>query len=132
MSRYTEAAASGTARWEHESSDGSILAVFAVTFTREPYDPGYISGPPELCYPPEGGEIEITDLELVDWQRWTGEDSAWTEHFADLSPEDRATITRRYHERIEKEPALARNVMDACERAYQENPGRFRDFGPED
>ena len=31
-----------------------------------PYDPGRISGPPEHCYPPEGGEceeIKITDSE---------------------------------------------------------------------
>ena len=27
------------------------------------YDPGCLSGPPERCYPPEGGEVE--DLEVV-------------------------------------------------------------------
>lgn len=31
-----------------------------------PYDPGRISGPPpELCYPPEGGEIESLTIGLV-------------------------------------------------------------------
>jgi len=27
------------------------------------YNPGYISGPPEFCYPPEGGNLE--DAEIV-------------------------------------------------------------------
>jgi len=31
-----------------------------VEFDSTPYDPGRISGPPEYCYPPEGGECEIT------------------------------------------------------------------------
>ena len=37
----------------------------------EPYDPGRTSGPPEFCYPPEGGEGE---WELLD-QR--GRPAAW-------------------------------------------------------
>lgn len=27
-----------------------------------PYDPGVTSGPPESCYPPEGGEVEIENV----------------------------------------------------------------------
>lgn len=27
-----------------------------------PYDPGVTSGPPEACYPPEGGEVEIENV----------------------------------------------------------------------
>lgn len=27
----------------------------------ESYDPGVINGPPERCYPPEGGEVEIIE-----------------------------------------------------------------------
>ena len=29
-----------------------------------PYDPGVTSGPPEACYPPEGGEVEIENVWL--------------------------------------------------------------------
>ena len=29
-----------------------------------PYDPGVTSGPPERCYPPEGGETEINSARL--------------------------------------------------------------------
>ena len=30
-----------------------------VTYTATPYDPGQTWGPPEVCYPPEGGEVEV-------------------------------------------------------------------------
>jgi hypothetical protein len=30
-----------------------------IEYTISPYDPGVSSGPAELCYPPEGGEVEI-------------------------------------------------------------------------
>lgn len=33
-----------------------------VTYTISAYDPGRIFGPPELCYPPEGGEVEILSV----------------------------------------------------------------------
>lgn len=36
--------------------------------TQTPYDPGVTSGPPEACYPPEGGEVEIADV----WLKHTG------------------------------------------------------------
>lgn len=29
-----------------------------------PYDPGRTYGPPENCYPPEGGEVEILSIKL--------------------------------------------------------------------
>ena len=30
-----------------------------------PYDPGVTRGPPEACYPPEGGEVEIENVYAV-------------------------------------------------------------------
>lgn len=33
--------------------------------TATPYDPGRTSGPPEDCYPPEGGEVEIDTVWLL-------------------------------------------------------------------
>lgn len=39
----------------------------------EPYDPGQISGPPERCYPPEGGWVEF---ELLDQK---GRKAEWLE-----------------------------------------------------
>lgn len=37
-----------------------------VEFDATPYDPGVCSGPPEACYPPEGGEVEITQITYND------------------------------------------------------------------
>ena len=37
-----------------------------VEFTATPYDPGCTYGPPENCYPPEGGEVEIGECTLAD------------------------------------------------------------------
>jgi hypothetical protein len=34
-----------------------------VEYSGTPYIPAYISGPPEDCYPEEGGEIEIESVE---------------------------------------------------------------------
>lgn len=35
-----------------------------VFYTISDYDPGVLSGPPEDCYPPEGGEVEIQRVML--------------------------------------------------------------------
>jgi len=44
----------------------SQITVWGITLEVEydatPFVPGYISGPPENCYPDEGGEIEITKV----------------------------------------------------------------------
>lgn len=37
-----------------------------VEFSATPYDPGVCSGPPENCYPPEGGEVEIESVTYQD------------------------------------------------------------------
>lgn len=56
---------------EHESTqyreldDGSEVDL-TVTYTITPYDPGRINGPPEDCYPPEGGEVEIVSVTDAD------------------------------------------------------------------
>lgn len=47
---------SGSVEWELERGE-DILAV-TIDYTVTDYDPGSTYGPPEDCYPPEGGEIE--------------------------------------------------------------------------
>lgn len=53
-----------TVTYEHETSDG--VCTFEVTGIVSPYVPAYLSGPPENCYPAEGGEVEVIDCHLVD------------------------------------------------------------------
>lgn len=65
-----------------ERDDGTEVTV---EYTISDYDPGVCSGPPEDCYPPEGGEVEIvkvfndagtveyTDDEGEKWSVWIAE-----------------------------------------------------------
>lgn len=39
---------------------------FVVEFSASPYKPAKISGPPELCYEAEGGEIQIESIYIGD------------------------------------------------------------------
>lgn len=50
-----------------ERDDGTEVTI---EYTISDYDPGVSSGPAEICYPPEGGEVEILSskvgAEIVD------------------------------------------------------------------
>lgn len=55
--------------WEDEV--GLRDLTFDIEGTLSPYDPGCTYGPPESCYPPEGGELEdwticLTNAEIFD------------------------------------------------------------------
>lgn len=41
---------------------------FEVEFEATPYEPARISGPPEYCYPAEGGDVDIISIILGDWE----------------------------------------------------------------
>ena len=41
---------------EHEIEVGATIT---------PFDPGVLSGPPEDCYPPEGGEVEDLEARIL-------------------------------------------------------------------
>jgi hypothetical protein len=47
--------------WEYDEQPIDLKLNLAVELS--PYDSGCTYGPPELCYPPEGGEIE--DMEIT-------------------------------------------------------------------
>ena len=59
--------------WTVEPDDADPFVV-ELTFTISPYDPGVRSGPPEDCYPPEGGEVEILSV-LRDGKEFELDDS---------------------------------------------------------
>lgn len=63
-----------------------------VIYTINPFDPGVVSGPPENCYPPEGGDAEV--LRVLDssggeiawsaaddekWRSWIEQNHEWDE-----------------------------------------------------
>jgi len=49
--------------WTWEDEDNHRVVELEVTATVTAYDPGVTSGPPERCYPPEGGDVE--DIEAT-------------------------------------------------------------------
>lgn len=61
-----------------------------------PGDPGRVSGPPEVCYPPEPGEIEGPDncphcgVDLP-WEFWDGKYDEIMRKLIDAEEEDRAS-----------------------------------------
>lgn len=52
--------------FEIELEYGSKSVEYLVKAEVSPYDPGRTSGPPEKCYPPEGGEVEQKEVYYVD------------------------------------------------------------------
>jgi hypothetical protein len=63
-----------------EREDGTEVAV---EYTISQYDPGVSSGPAEICYPPEGGEVEIISVkdEAGNSVKWTDdEDQKWSDY----------------------------------------------------
>jgi hypothetical protein len=55
----------GTTLWTIERDDGNEnIEAFDVeiTYRRKAYDPGRTTGPAELCYPAEGGGVEILEV----------------------------------------------------------------------
>jgi hypothetical protein len=57
--------------WSREEGVGeeSREVFYQISGSVSPYDPGVCSGPVERCYPPEGGEVEIEKVELLDDSR---------------------------------------------------------------
>jgi hypothetical protein len=48
---------------DRDADDEATTLEVAGTVTA--YDPGRTCGPPESCYPPEGGEVEIESVTLL-------------------------------------------------------------------
>lgn len=91
---------------EEEGYDIEVLIGYDI----EPYVPGKISGPPEDCYPPEGGYV--TDLiafkpgtdevvELTEEER--KEVTDWIERNHDHDADQYGDPDRAYDERVDRE-----------------------------
>ena len=51
--------------WEPPQEDAEPI-ILSVSANVSDYDPGVLSGPPENCYPPEGGEVDGVEITLPD------------------------------------------------------------------
>lgn len=68
---------------DFERDDGTEVCV---EYTISDYDPGVSSGPAEICYPPEGGEVEIVRVNDAEGNviKWTdAEDEKWAREIAE-------------------------------------------------
>jgi len=93
----------------------------------EPYDPGVTSGPPERCYPPEGGyatgygdvlwKIEDKgDGKIIPWEEFVQRYAA-AHDFKDLEEAEESINTQLYEHAEEEAEA---GYEAACEAAYDE------------
>lgn len=80
---------------DDEAEDGLRVLKVEAEVKVSPYDDGCCSGPPESCYPPEGGEVEIDSVK-IDGKPWP--ESQWPQGLAKaiedaaISAEERAAI----------------------------------------
>jgi len=68
---------------DFERDDGTEVCI---EYTISDYDPGVSSGPAEICYPPEGGEVEIVKVNDAAGNdiKWTDdEDAKWCREIAE-------------------------------------------------
>lgn len=65
-----------------------------IEYTQTPFIPARISGPPEDCYPAEGGDVEIIDVSVKTDDGWADyaatdeEIEAWAREIESLPIED--------------------------------------------
>jgi len=67
----------------------------SIEYTQTPFIPARTYGPPEDCYPAEGGEVEIIDVSIRNndgsWAKYAATDAeieAWTREIEELPIED--------------------------------------------
>jgi hypothetical protein len=71
--------------------DAGNETIYTIECSLTPYDPGKTSGPPEDCYPPEGGECEILKVsldgrEIKDWETLKLDEEAIAEKAWEKAP----------------------------------------------
>lgn len=96
--------------FEYEDEENNRTLEFTIYGDAEPYVPAQLCGPPERCYPAEGGYAEVVEVELISA---TGEDGDLS-----LTIEERVAIEEYFTAKIEGNPALAERISDElCEDA---------------
>jgi hypothetical protein len=100
-------------RWQAAWADCTV----EVGYTVSRYYPARISGPPEDCYPAEGGEIEDWEVKLLDATIYDVEGRPIM-RMADLSAQERAKIEDKISDNIPNSPlydAMIENSYDLAD-----------------
>lgn len=113
-----------THKWEDEDNNRTLT--FEVSGRASAVIPAQIYGPPESCYPAEGGELqEIEDVELRD-AKFYDDDGNEIRTFADLSKEEIEAIQKEIEAAIWDDSSL----YSAVEEKIVENSDH--DYNPWD
>ena len=104
--------------WECEAEN--FFAVFEIEASIDDYWPAKTSGPPETCYPAEGGDFEIiyAKLKSIDYFSKDGER---TLSFGDTSriPEHRKVeLQDAFLQMIENTSVVEERIREAVEETY--------------
>lgn len=84
--------------------------VILIEYEREPFTPAYTSGPPEYCYPAEGGYVTIIDIsqkrldgEWIDYAASEEEIDGWTAEIEALPIEEDGPDPDEWYDRMKDE-----------------------------
>lgn len=100
-----------TFKWER---DEDTRVLMDLEFTMTPYDPGNNYGPPENCYPPEGGEIESLEAEVSElFMKMT--DGLW--ELIDVSDDLARTLKQEFMKLYNEDSSFQDRVDGQCAEA---------------
>ena len=90
-----------------DESSPAFIAEFRIFATLSAYDPGCTYGPPENCYPPEGGELEqIDDIDLIRFE------SDYGETFEGMSPERVEEVIAVFRAELDQDEKLMDKISE--------------------
>lgn len=101
------------ATYLHDNDDGVRLVTLNIEFTQSQFYPGRYFGPPELCYPDDGGEIEITNLSLHAVE-YVGDDLETYKTLDTMTDEEKNATRAEYQKMLDTDLTFARTIVEAC------------------
>jgi len=101
-------------RFADESSP-EVTYEFRICGTAIPYTPAKISGPPEDCYPEEGGSVEDLDITLLSIANADGCFSPTTEQKTQIEAAFEKRIAEDQKFRDNLEYRLAEDALNRCQ-----------------
>jgi len=106
----------------HEEETDNKLLVFEIEGNLTPYVPARTYGPPEDCYPAEGGQLEEYQVTLIGGTEYD-EDGNIIRSFEDFTDEERVAEAKIFTERLDDGGHLFEEIQqmmfdDAAEASY--------------
>lgn len=106
--------------WESEEETGfCVHATISIDANVSSFVPAKTDGPPDNCYPAEGGEVEITQVSLIEihYAFMDGEEIPTPT----LTPELKAEIEAMFRKELDKGGRVSEQVDEKLFKASQED-----------